>query len=76
MASLRFPLPPSFLEMPGDPPIKWSQWMSQLEAFFFLTDSNLAEDKRLTQRQKVAYVYSLLGAEGVRIVATHPVSNN
>ena len=49
MASLRIPLPPSFLDMPGDSTIKWSQWISQLEAFFFLTDSNLAEDKRLTQ---------------------------
>ena len=75
MASLRVPLPPTFLEMPGNPPIKWSQWISQLEAFFYLTDCNLPDEKHLTERQKVAYIRSLLGAEGVRIVAAHPVSS-
>ncbi len=74
MAHLRVPLPPSFLELPGEPTIKWTQWISQLEAFFFLTNSSLAEDKQLTARQRVAYVRSLLGAEGIRIVAAHPVS--
>ena len=75
IASLRVLLPPSFLDMPGEPTIKWPQGISQLVAFFFLTDSNLAEDKRLTQCQKVTYVRSLLGDEGMRIGAAHPISN-
>jgi hypothetical protein len=73
--SLRLPLPPTFLEVPGEPSIKWSQWISQVETFFFLTDCNLPDDKQLTRQQKVAYVRSLLGAEGVRIAAAHPVSS-
>jgi hypothetical protein len=75
MTGLRFPMPPTFLDVPGEPTIKFSQWVSQLENFFYLTNCSLAANKQLSDKQKVAYVPLLLGAEGIRIVAAHSVSN-
>ena len=72
---LTIPLPPTFLDYPGESKMRWSNWLAQLDNFFYLTDLTNSDDKKLTNRAKNAYVSSLLGAEGSRILMTHPVAS-
>ncbi len=71
---LTIPLPPHFLEFPGDPKMRWSNWINQLKNFFTLTDLTLPKESKLTNRAKNAYLASLLGTEGARILMAHPVA--
>ena len=67
---LTVPLPPTFLDTPGEPRIRWSNWVCQLENFFTLTNLTLVNE--LTDRAKNAYLSTLLGCEGSRILMAHP----
>ena len=71
---LQVPLPPVFLEYPGDPRVRWSNWSAQLDNFFSLTNLTLAADQQLSDRAKNAYLASLLGSEGNRILMAHPAA--
>lgn len=71
---LTIPLPSHFLEFPCDPKMRWLNWIMQLENFFTLTDLTLPKENKLTDRAKNAYLASLLGTEGARILMAHPVA--
>ena len=71
---LTIPLPPHFLEYPGEPKVRWSNWISQLENFFTLTNLTLPKESQLSDHAKNAYLASLLGTEGARILMAHPMA--
>ena len=71
---LQVPLPPVFLDHPGEPRTRWTNWSAQLDNFFTLTNLTLATDNQLTDRAKNAYLTTLLGSEGLRILMAHPVA--
>ena len=70
---LQVPLPPTFLEHPGEPCIRWSTWSTQLDNFFALTNLTLSAEQQLTNQTKNTYLAMLLGSEGGRILMAHPV---
>ena len=74
MPKLQIPLPPRFFDHPGDPRIRWTNWKAQLDNFFCLTDLTLPADNKLNDQAKNAYLSSLLGSEGSRILMAHPVA--
>ena len=71
---LQVPLPPVFMEHPGEPRVRWSTWSAQLDNFFALTNLTLSADQQLTNQTKNAYLATLLGSEGGRILMAHPVA--
>ena len=71
---IQVPLPPTFMDLPGDPRVRWSNWIAQLENFFTLTNLTLPEDNALSDRAKNAYVATLLGSEGSRILMANPAA--
>ena len=71
---IQVPLPPTFLDLPGDPRVRWSNWIAQLENFFTLTNLTLPKDNTLSDRAKNAYVATLLGSEGSRILMANPAA--
>ena len=71
---LTIPLPPTFLDYPGEPPVRWSNWLAQLENFFVLTNLTLSADNKLTDEAKNAYLCVLLGSEGARVLMVRPVA--
>ena len=71
---LQVPLPPVFTEHPGEPRVRWSTWSAQLDNFFALTNLTLSADQQLTNQTKNAYLATLLGSEGGRILMAHPVA--
>lgn len=71
---LTIPLPPTFMDYPGDPKVRWNNWLAQLKNFFTLTDLTLPASQKLTDEAKNAYLSALLGTEGVRILMAHPVA--
>jgi len=71
---LTIPLPTTFCDHPGEPKVRWSNWLAQLDNFFTLTDLTLSAGDKLTDRAKNAYLSSLLGNEGSRILMAHPVA--
>ena len=74
LPKLQIPLPPRFLEHPGDPRVRWSHWMAQLNNFFTLTNLTLPTDSSLSDEAKNAYLATLLGCEGSRIFMAHPIA--
>ena len=71
---LQIPLPPTFLDHPGDPRVRWKNWKAQLDNFFTLTDLTLAADNKLSNKAKNAYLATLLGSEGSRILMANSVA--
>ena len=71
---LQVPLPPIFLDLPGDPRVRWSNWIAQLENFFTLRNLTLPENNALSDRAKNVYVATLLGSEGSRILMANPAA--
>ncbi len=67
---LNIPLPSRFFKHPGDPRIRWQHWKAQLDIFFVLTNLTLAT--KLSDIAKNAYLSSLLGCEGSRVLMAHP----
>ena len=56
------PIKPSFLELPGEPPVKWTVWVHMFN------DHILAYDlDNISEARKLAILRSSLGAEGYRI---------
>ena len=74
LPKLQIPLPPRFLDHPGNPRIRWQHWKAQLDNFFLLTSFTLHDDVTLSDEVKNAYLSSLLGCEGSRILMAHPVA--
>ena len=74
LPKLQIQLPPRFLDHPGDPRIRWQHWKAQLDNFFLLTSFTLHDDVTLSDEAKNAYLSSLLGCEGSRILMAHPVA--
>src|SRR5438105_4110266 len=56
------PLTPCFLEAPGQPPIKWDDWLALLEDHFVTFGLESASDKL-----RLAILRRSLGAEAYRI---------
>ena len=71
---LTIPLPPTFFDYPGEPKVRWANWLAQLDNFFTLTNLTLPDTNQLSDRAKNAYLSSLLGNEGSRILMAHPVA--
>jgi hypothetical protein len=56
------PMKPSFLELPGEPPVKWTVWVAMFR------DHLLAYDlDQVPEARKLAILRTSLGAEGYRI---------
>ena len=70
---LQIPMPPTFMDYPGEPKVRWGNWLAQLRNFFTLTDITLGEDHKLADATKNAYLSTLLGTEGLRILMANPV---
>ena len=66
---LQVPLPPIFLEHPGEPRVRWANWSAQLNNFFTLTNLTLPPSNQLNDRAKNAYLTTLLGSEGMHILS-------
>ena len=71
---IQVPLPPTFLDIPGDPRVRWSNWMPSWKNFFTLTNLTLLEDNALGYRAKNAYVAILLGSKGSHILMANPAA--
>ena len=63
---LQVSLPPTWLDIPGDPRVQWSNWVCRLELDFFTSISGL------TDRAKSAHLCTLLGWESSHILMAHP----
>ena len=71
---LQVPLLSTFLDLPGEPRVRWSSWIAQLENFFALTNLTLPENNALSDRAKNAYLATLLGSEGSCILMANPAA--
>ena len=74
LPKLQIPLPPCFLEHPGNPHIWWSHWMAQLNNFFTLTNLTLPTNLAFSNEAKNAYLATLLGCKGSHIFMAHPIT--
>jgi hypothetical protein len=56
------PMKPLFLELPGEPPVKWTVWLAMFK------DHLLAYDlDEVPEAKKIAILRTSLGAEGYRV---------
>jgi hypothetical protein len=56
------PMTPLFMELPGEPPVKWTVWLAMFK------DHLLAYDlDHVPETRKIAILRTSLGAEGYRI---------
>ena len=65
---------PFFLITQSNHALDWANWSAQLNNFFTLTNFTLAAVNQLTDRAKNAYLTTLLGGEGLRILMAHSLA--
>lgn len=65
MSDFSLPPPPSFLALPGEPPIPWNRWHQSFETY--IEAAGLAD---VSAARKAALLKHCLGVEGQRVLAT------
>lgn len=67
-------MPSPYLEHPGEPNLQFKTWLAVFNDFIDMSDAHLAEESKMSDKQKNAYLFALLGTEGIRIFSTDPAA--